>query len=159
MDSSRFVRFAPGGALDSASTRPIPHRPICGNEFEVIVVFTHARSTLAALKTAGRLAIGLGARIRLLAPHIVPYPVPLPKALVGTTCSERRFRTVVRAGRVDTRVEVRLCRNRWQMLRNVLPPQSVVVLGGRVSWWATAETRLSRKLRAAGHHVVFSLGE
>jgi len=45
--------------------------------FELVVVFTDVSETLVALGTAARLAHGLGARIRLVAPQIVPYPAPL----------------------------------------------------------------------------------
>ena len=121
------------------------------------MVFTDARSTLRALKTAGSLARGLGAHIRLLVPHIVPFPIPLEERLVGTAFLERRFCTLFGGVKVDTRVDVRLCRTRWQMLQRVLEPGSVVVLGGRCRWWPTAENRLARKLRAAGHHVVLSV--
>jgi len=121
------------------------------------VVFTDARSTLRALKTAGSLAKGLGAHIRLLVPHCIAFPIPLEECLVGTAFLERRFRTVVAGVKVDTRVDVRLCRTRWQMLQRVLAPGSVVVLGGRRCWWPTAEGGLARKLRAAGHHVVLSV--
>jgi hypothetical protein len=110
------------------------------------------------LKKAGNLAKGLGARIRLLAPHIVPYPVPLEERLVGTACLEQRFRTIVGSNTVDTRIDIRVCRNRWQMVQHALPDRSVVVLGGSNGWW-TAGRRLSRKLEAAGHHVVFVADE
>jgi hypothetical protein len=145
-------------AAPEALRRPIQSGQGSREEFEIIVVFTHARSTLRALKAAGRLADGLGATIRLLVPHIVPYPVPLEDGLVGTPCLQRRLLTVVGGSRIDTRVDIRLCRNRWQMLRRVLAPKSLVVLGGSDRPWTT-ESRLTRKLQAAGHHVVFSSDE
>jgi hypothetical protein len=86
---------------------------------------------------------------------MVAYPVPLDERLVGIAFLERRFRTIVGDRKVETHVDIRLCRNRWQMLQRVLAPGSVVVLGGRRRWWTTAESRLARKLRAVGHHVLF----
>jgi hypothetical protein len=98
---------------------------------------------------------GLSARIRLLVPHIVPYGVPLDKPLVATPFLERRFRLMVDDLDVETCVDIRLCRDEWQMLHKVLAPKSVVILGGRRSrWWPGAESRLAKKLIRAGHHVL-----
>ena len=43
----------------------------------IAVIFTSVESTLAALKEAGNLANHLGARIMLVVPQVVPYPLPL----------------------------------------------------------------------------------
>ena len=49
-----------------------------------------------------------------------------------------------------------LCRDRVETLTAVLSPHSLVVIGGRKRWWPTAEKRLARKLRRAGHEVIFT---
>jgi hypothetical protein len=49
-----------------------------------------------------------------------------------------------------------LCRDRVETLRKVLKPHSLVVIGGRRSWWPTPENRLARQLRRSGHEVVFA---
>jgi hypothetical protein len=46
-------------------------------KLNIAVVFTSVEATPAALKEAGALATSLGARITLLVPQIVPYPLPL----------------------------------------------------------------------------------
>ena len=46
-------------------------------KLNISVVFTSIESTLAALKEAGTLAYSLGARITLLVPQVVPYPLAL----------------------------------------------------------------------------------
>jgi hypothetical protein len=130
-------------------------RKLSSREVEVIVVFTTSGLTRKAIEMARRMAKGLSARVRLLVPHIVPYGVPLDKPLVATPFLERRFRMLVDGSEVETRVDIRLCRDRWQMLERVLAPGSVVVLGGhRTRWWPWAEKRLAEKLMAAGHHVL-----
>src|SRR5215831_10097659 len=43
----------------------------------ISVLFTSVEATLAALKRAGELAHSLGVRLTLLAPQMVPYPLPL----------------------------------------------------------------------------------
>jgi hypothetical protein len=140
-------------SLRAANVRSV--RTLSSKEFEVIVVFTRGRFARRAIKMARRMVKGLSARIRLLVPHIVPYGVPLDKPLVSMPFLERRFRIMIDGIDVETRVDIRLCRNRWQMLERVLAPGSVVVMGGRRSrWWPSAENRLAKKLVAAGHNVV-----
>jgi hypothetical protein len=56
---------------------------------------------------------------------------------------------------VETIVRVFLCRDRLETLSMVLKPHSLVVVGGRGRWWPTAEERLARRLRRAGHEVIF----
>jgi hypothetical protein len=126
----------------------------CG-EFEVVVIFTRIQTTLCAMKTAGRLAAGLGARIRIIVPQILnrtarKYPPD------RTGAAERRFRTIVGGRKIETQLEVHPCSNRWQMLQQALAPGSIVVLGSACRRWPTFESRLARKLRAAGHDVLLS---
>jgi len=129
---------------------------------EVFVLFTDVSSTLSALRTAAQLAYGLSARIRLVALQCVPYPLPLDKPPVSVPFLGQKFRTVVDSyawgakHEIETYAEVRLCRNRWESLRALLAPQSVVVIGKRPGWWPQLEDGLARKLRAAGHLVVRS---
>ena len=140
----------------SARITCIPHSR---TEFEVIVIFTHARPTLRALKAAARLAKTLGARIRLIVPRTIPYTGQLNGRFVSSTSIEFPLRTIVGNSRVETRLDLRFCRNRWEMLQRVLAPESVVVLDGGSRLRSMAETRLARDLRAAGHHVMISSGK
>jgi hypothetical protein len=119
------------------------------------VVFTSVAATLAALKHASILARSLTGKITLLVPQIVPYPRPLtsPPALIDW--SERRFRAIAAVSPVDTAVRIYLCRDRDETLLSVLPRRALVVIGGSARWWRlTAERRLARKLRNAGHEVI-----
>lgn len=123
---------------------------------EVCVLYTNVRSTLDALRTAASLACGLAARIRLLVPHVVPYPLPLDKPPVAPAVFSRHFKTISGDVHIETTVDVRLCRDRWEAVRQALRPRSLVVIGGKHRWWPTAERRMSAKLRKEGHQVVFS---
>ncbi len=139
---------------------PAPAAP-AGGQLEVVVVHTAIPATLVALKTAATLAQGLSARIRLLVPQVVPYPLPLEAPPVPVSFTERKFRTVAEASAVETMVEVVLCRDIDSALENLLPQRSLVVLGARSSrWWGlgwpNAETSLARRLRSRGHQVVIS---
>jgi hypothetical protein len=125
-----------------------------GAALDVVVLFTDVPATLKALKTAAELAHNLNGRIRLLAPQVVPYPLPLESPPVSKEFSQRRFQTLVSDGSIDTRVELCLCRNRDEALCQALEPEALVVLGLRRSWWPTRELALARKLRRKGHHVI-----
>lgn len=132
--------------------------PLAGSappRFNISVVFTSVEATLAALRKAATLAGRLRARITLLVPQIVPYPLPLTSPPVLLDFNERRFRLLAEEASVETSVRLYLCRDARDMLRGALQPHSVVVLGGRKRWWPTSESRLARILRRAGHEVVF----
>ena len=125
-----------------------PESEFCG-DFEVVVIFTGTQTTLSAMKTAGRLAAGLGARIRIIVPQCQSWPD-------RNSAAERHFRTIVGGRKIETQLEVHPCSNRWQMLQEALAPGSIVVLGSACRRWPTLESRLARKLREAGHDVLLS---
>jgi hypothetical protein len=121
----------------------------------IAVVFTAVESTLAALREAGALAESLGAQITLLVPQVVPYPLPLESPPILVKFNEKRFHVIARQSPVKTKVCIYLCRDRLETINSVLRPSSIVVIGGRKRWWPTSEARLARKLRNAGHEVIF----
>ena len=118
--------------------------------------FTTVDSTTAALKEAGSLAESLGAQITLMVPQIVPYPLPLTSPPVLLEFQERRLNQVAGECPVEIRVQLYLCRDELEVLKTVLKPHSLVVIGGRRRFWPTREKALARKLRSAGHEVIFS---
>jgi hypothetical protein len=122
----------------------------------IAVVFTSVEGTLAALRNAADLANRLAARITLIVPQVVPFPLPLETPPVLLDWNERRFGAIAEVAPVETKVQVYLCRDRDQALSSVLGPASLVVLGGRRSWWPTWERRLARILRRAGHEVILA---
>ena len=124
-------------------------------KLSIAVIFTSVESTLAALKEAGTLATSLGARITLLVPQVVPYPLPLESPPVLLEFNERRFRLIASQSPVETTVRIYLCRDGLETLMNVLSPGSIVVIGGQKRWWPTREKKLARQLRREGHEVFF----
>ena len=135
-----------------------PAQPIgeeTDQKLNIAVVFTSVESTLPALKEAGNLANSLGARIKLVVPQVVPYPLPLETPPVLVEFNENRFRVMASQSPVETSVQVYLCRDRLQALISTLKPGSIVVLGGKRRWWSTKEERLARQLRRAGYEVLF----
>jgi hypothetical protein len=121
----------------------------------ITVVFKSLEATLAALNEVGTLATSLGARITLLVPQVVPYPLPLESPPVSIDFNEKRFRVIAGESPVVTAVHIYLCRDRFETLASVLSLGSLVVLGGRKRWGPTREKSLANKLRRAGHEVVF----
>jgi hypothetical protein len=121
---------------------------------EITVVFTKVPATLQALKMAAELAHNLNGHIRLLVPQVVPYPLPLEKPAVPAEFHGKRLLTLASRGSIDTRVELCLCRDRYDALCHALEPEALVVMGMRSSWWPTAEKALVRKLRRKGHNVI-----
>lgn len=126
------------------------------SRLNVAVVFTSVDATLAALRKAGALANRLGGRITLVVPQVVPFPLPLTSPPVLLDWNEKRFRVIASESPVETTVTIYLCRDRVETLTAVLTPRSLVVIGGRKRWWTTAEQRLARRLRRAGHEVIFT---
>jgi uroporphyrinogen-III synthase len=125
-------------------------------KLNISVVFTSVESTLAALKEAGTLASSLGARITLLVPQVVRYPLQLENPPVSVDFSRERLREIASQSPVETRVHLYLCRDKIQTLIAALKPKSIVVLGGRKGrWWPTRDEALARALRRAGHEVIF----
>jgi len=136
-----------------------PDRPATDeaeSRLNIAVVYTSVEATVAALKKAGALAESLGARVTLVVPQVVPYHLPLESPPVLLEFSERRFREIASRSPVETRVHLYLCRDPLDTLMTVLKPRSLVVLGGRKRRWPTSEKSLARKLRRAGHEVVFT---
>jgi hypothetical protein len=144
-----------------------PARPFAeeaDSKLNVSVIFTSVRATLAALKEAGNLLGGplgnqagsLRGHITLIVPQIVAYPLPLTNPPVLVDFNETRLRVIASNCRVETRVCIYLCRDPLEILRSVLKPHSLVIVGSRKRWWPTAEKRLAAKLRIAGHEVILT---
>lgn len=152
--SSKLGRLFPRN--HSAPKTPEKVHPEC--PLDVVVMFTDVPGTLKALKTAAELAHNLNGRIRLLAPQVVPYPLPLESPQVSREFNQRRFQTLASHGSsavlIDTRVELYLCRDRDDALCQALEPEALVVIGVRRSWWPTAEKALVRNLQRKGHQVI-----
>jgi hypothetical protein len=132
-----------------------PAREETDRKLNISVVFTSVESTLVALKEAGNLANSLNARIMLVVPQVVSYPLPLESPPVLVEFNEKRFRVIAGESPVETSVQIYLCRDRFETLAAVLKPGSIIVLGGRKRWWPSKDQRLARKLRRAGYEVLF----
>ncbi len=123
----------------------------------ISVVFTSPEGALVALQRAAVFAARLSARITLVVPQIVPFPLPLSSPPVLLDFQEARLREIASECPVETVVRIYLCRDRWDVLGAVLLPHSLVVVGTRRKWrWFGLENRVARGLRKAGYEVVMA---
>lgn len=124
-------------------------------ELAIRVVFTTVSGTLAALQRAEQLASLLGARIRVLVPEVVPYPLALDQPRVAPFLRVRPLCSLAAQYTLEVHIDVRLCRDALVCVKDSLPRgRSTIVIGGRTGWFRR-ETRLARKLRGWGHDVIF----
>jgi hypothetical protein len=119
------------------------------------VAFTSERATAEALRYAARMAGGLGARLRVIVPQVVPYGRDLNDPDVNTDFTAKRALDAARVARVDADVSVVLCRDRAEGLHHALGHDGLVMIGGGGKWWPFAERRLARQLVDRGHKVLF----
>jgi hypothetical protein len=135
------------------------HQPINGQaerRLEVFVIFTDLPGTLAAIQRAEGLAEQLGAHLRLVMPYEVSYMLPLTKPPVPVEFLEGQMRDLAARTGMEVEAQVCLCRDKKSALGNLLPPNSLIVVGGRKRWWPTAAQMLARSMQRDGHQVIFA---
>lgn len=133
------------GAI-SAATQPIVH-----------TIATCFEGTRAALVAAIPLARGSCARLIVLVPVVVPYPLPVDGPADSTAFAAERYRDLVHELDGEAQVCVCLCRDPDDVIRRMLPSHATVVVGGAAGTWrASREERLARRLTHLGHRAIFS---
>jgi hypothetical protein len=123
---------------------------------EVIVIFTTTEATLAALRVAVSLSRACNASVRLIAQQSPTHAAPADSAPSRSPVESSDFRRRL-AQEIDARVDVLVCvyRRVADLARTLLGRHSLVVIGGRASWWPTRQERLRRALESQGHYVLF----
>jgi hypothetical protein len=123
---------------------------------EVTVIFTTPDATIAALRVVATLGRSWNAPIRLIAQQPPTYAVPQDGPPVRNPVESPAFHARL-TGEINARVDVLVCVTRRvaDLARALLRRGSLVVIGGRHSWWPTRPERLRRTLEAQGHIVVF----
>src|SRR5574341_480479 len=155
MDVIKSIRTI-GGLLGRYNPEKEPAAPDTASQggtpapLSVTVLFTGMDHTIAALRKAERLASGLDARILLLVPVVVPYALPLTEPPVRPDFLVRKLCGVMGHQPGTTGICVCLCRDLRQACREVLKPESLVMIGGRRRWWRTREQGIARELGEIG---------
>lgn len=126
---------------------------------EVNVLFTGERATLSALKRAGDLSHELGARVKLIVPQIVPFPLQLANPTIQPEFMARRARAIVHRSIPQAEIQVCLCRQPLDAVISVLKPHSLVLLGGRKRLWPTWEHILAKQMQRRGYEVILFIDE
>jgi hypothetical protein len=142
--------------VHGACTRP--EGVISDGKLEVVVLFTTVEATQFALRSAGKLAEGLSAKIRLLVPSIVPYPLALTQPPVSQKVLGDGLLDIVQQADVPCTIDIRLCRDRCDAIEQALPTRSLVVIGRnpRPRWWQRAERKLAERLIRDGHQIAYA---
>jgi hypothetical protein len=143
--------------------RNIPHEPLLkpagpdtaagdtgDRTLDIKVLFTDPEETERALLHARLFASGLDARIEVVVPQVVPWPLPLVKPDVDGGVRAEMLAGIVERCDVAARVSVYLCRDEQTLLDEVLPPRALVIAGGM---------RKARALRRRGHSVIVADNE
>ncbi len=137
-------------------TTPDLSEPENSAKLEVNVILTTFENAAAALRAAGNLARRLSARIRILAPYVVPMQLSVERPPVSTAFLENRLVGLARTCEeaFEVRADLMLCRDARRCILQALGPNSVVVLGSKKRWRANRERRLAKALTSEGHHVI-----
>ena len=144
-------------ALRTRLSNPVSGRSeTVPQSLEIVVIYTKTRGTLQALKAAAALAHNLHGRIRMVATHVVPYPLPLSTPHVSPCFASRQLSTMVDGAAIPTSIDLLICRDASEAVLKALAPSSIVVMGGLRRWYFSAEKRLARLLTRKGHQVILS---
>jgi hypothetical protein len=125
----------------------------------VVVITTTPKGTVAALRTAARLAADLGAQVTLISIESVPWEFPLQEPPVPVPSLKRKLYGLIYEAAIlkeEVLIQLCLCRYPSESLRAILRPNSLVVLGGRNHWWSRRERDLKTFLMSNGHEVFLS---
>jgi hypothetical protein len=120
----------------------------------IYVVYTSIDGTLAAVRVAGNFGKVLGVPVNLIYFRTVPYVLPVDAPCGISPVETDVFIERLRAEGLDVRVNVYLCRDEHRAIAAAIKPHSLIVIGGRRSWWPRESERWRRMLEAAGHFVV-----
>ena len=121
----------------------------------VHMMFTIADETFAALRVASELGRAMAVPLTLIHIRAIPYPLPLEAPAGISPIETSEFMTRVRSEDIEVRMRVYLCRRVDPVIPMIFRSHSLIVIGGRRSWWRTTSRRLRKSLEAAGHFVVF----
>lgn len=140
----------PGTLKINPSTLPVDSFP---GEVEVVVAHTETALSREILKRAVALTKGLNAKVVLLAVHAVPYPCEFSSQNARHSFLVKQLLDLAEESPLPLNAQVVLARSRQDGFREMLKPESTVLVGTRARLWRTSEERLARQLAADGHKV------
>jgi hypothetical protein len=133
-------------------SKPTPGSHPGEERIEIVVPFTRAELTQAALDQADQLIAKEDFEIRVIAVQIVPVPLPIDRPPVSSDHWKAAIGGLL--CRAPARGEIYLVRDAADVWARFLKPRSVIVIASRKRPWRTQEERLARALRRYGHEVL-----
>ena len=138
---------------------PVSTPEVQSPELEVNLVYTQLPGAAKSLDVASGLARGLGARVTVHVAQVIPYPLALKSPQVPVQFAEQQLLAMAGEQPVETSIKIYLCRDLTETIRQVLKPDSMVIVGSRKRWWPTREKKLAAALRRDGHRVILSYAD
>src|SRR5262249_4602844 len=120
----------------------------------VYILFTTVDETVEAVRVAAAFGRAMSVPLTLIHFRSVPYAWSVDAPAGVSPVETRAFVDRLRAEGIEVRARVFLCRDQKRAIRMAFKPHSLVVVGGRRSWWQTKAERWRRSLEAAGHFVL-----
>jgi hypothetical protein len=141
----------------SAAGRVLRHHPDHPSirTDRVYLLYTGIEATLKAARAAAPFAEALGVPLTVVHFRTVPYQLPIDSPAGISPIETASFFRRLRKEGIDARIQVYLCRDDQRTMPRALRTHSLVVLGGRSSWWPSRVERSRRLLEATGHFVIF----
>jgi hypothetical protein len=140
-------------AANEASLKPVQQFDAAGT-LEVVVPYTSPEMTEKVAESAAALSAGLNVLLKLVAVYVAPYPAELRCPAAMERHLTARLTELAERTSLPSCVHLVVSRDRVEAFRQVLPPESAVLLGSRKRFWRTREEKLARELTRLGHHVL-----
>lgn len=131
--------------LDERSLRGFAKLQRSVGTLQVFVPYTTGDLTRTALGRAAVLARELGAQITLLAVE--------DKPAISSASLESKLTGVAHEAGTEADIRIVRARDPETGCKQILTPNSLVVMATRKRWWPTAEVKLAGALARAGHSV------
>lgn len=148
------IQFVSTAAKAPGSSLPAFTGPAIRTD-AVHVVFTSIEETLAAVRAAGDFAKALDVPVELIHFRAISCALSTDEPCGMSPVETEAFLARIRVEGLDVRVRVCLCRDERRAAQVAFKGHSLIVIGGRRSWWPTSSQRVRRMLERAGHFVVF----
>lgn len=142
-DMAAFRYISGRGMVQDVVAEPLV---VPASKLRINIVYTDLEATHRAVRRAVEMAIDLAAETQIIVPHVVPYPLPLEYPAVPLEVTCRQLKILAGAAGADPYITVYLCRDVLELLKDLLPLGSIVVLGARRRWFLPSVPR--RMVRA-----------
>jgi hypothetical protein len=142
------------GGHEQVDAARLPHAPTLRTD-AVSVVYTTVDDTIEAARVGADLATAMGVPLRVVHFRTVPRHLPVHQPDGLSPIETASFLRRLHDEGITARMRVYLCRDEQRAIAFAFRSNSIVVIGGRHSWWPNRAERWRHALEGAGHFVVF----